>query len=88
MLLVATYGRTNLTLRQLAPLFGVSESAVDWIIDHTAPLLALTPRMRCRRDTVLIVDGTLVPTRDHGPDRRRRLPGYRADHLAPQTQKR
>ncbi|MFD9099380.1 transposase [Streptomyces collinus] len=37
-LLVAAYWRTNLTLRQLAPLFGISK---------------------------LIVEGTLVPTRDH-----------------------
>jgi len=28
-LLVAAYWRTNLTLRQLAPLFGVSKSAAD-----------------------------------------------------------
>jgi transcriptional regulator of met regulon len=64
-LLVATYWRTNLTLRQLAPLFGISKSAADRIIDHTAPLLALTQRRRFRKDTVLIVDGTLIPTRDH-----------------------
>lgn len=64
-LLVATYWRTNLTLRQLAPLFGVSKSAADRIVDHTAPLLALKPRRRFGKDTVLIVDGTLVPTRDH-----------------------
>ncbi|AEY94013.1 putative transposase [Streptomyces hygroscopicus subsp. jinggangensis 5008] len=64
-LLVAAYWRTNLTLRQLAPLFGVSKSSADRIIDRTAPLLALKQRQRLRRDTVLIVDGTLVPTRDH-----------------------
>jgi hypothetical protein len=39
-LLVATYWCTNLTLRQLAPLFGVSKSAADRVIDHTAPLLS------------------------------------------------
>ncbi|OAH09930.1 hypothetical protein STSP_66950 [Streptomyces jeddahensis] len=60
-LLVAAYWRTNLTLRQLAPLFGVSKSAAGLIIGHLAPSLAL----RFRRGTVLIVDGTLVPTRDH-----------------------
>ncbi|WP_406222974.1 transposase [Streptomyces decoyicus] len=65
-LLVAAYWRTNLTLRQLAPLFGVSKSAADRIIDHLGPSLALQQRKRFRRDTVLIVDGTLVPTRDHG----------------------
>ncbi|PJJ04220.1 DDE superfamily endonuclease [Streptomyces sp. 2333.5] len=64
-LLVAAYWRTNLTLRQLAPLFGVSKSAADRIIDHLGPALALQQRKRFRKDTVLIVDGTLVPTRDH-----------------------
>ncbi|MFB8177355.1 transposase [Streptomyces sp. NPDC055966] len=64
-LLVTTYWRTNLTLRQLAPLFGISKSAAGRIIDHLGPLLALRPRLRFRKDTVLIVDGTLVPTRDH-----------------------
>ncbi|MGW6681178.1 transposase [[Kitasatospora] papulosa] len=64
-LLVTTYWRTNLTLRQLAPLFGISKSAADRVIRHLGPLLALRPRKRFRKDTVLIVDGTLVPTRDH-----------------------
>lgn len=64
-LLVAAYWRTNLTMRQLAPLFGISKSAADRIIDHLGPMLALQPRKRFAKDTVLIVDGTLVPTRDH-----------------------
>ncbi|WP_331750016.1 transposase (plasmid) [Streptomyces longwoodensis] len=64
-LLVTAYWRTNLTMRQLAPLFGVSKSAADRIIDHLGPMLALHPRRRFAKDTVLIVDGTLVPTRDH-----------------------
>ncbi|WP_031173471.1 IS5/IS1182 family transposase [Streptomyces durhamensis] len=64
-LLVAAYWRTNLTLCQLAPLFGVSKSAADRIIDNLGPSLALQQRKRFRKDTVLIVDGTLVPTRDH-----------------------
>ncbi|MCX5251719.1 transposase [Streptomyces sp. NBC_00201] len=64
-LLVAAYWRTNLTLRQLAPLFGVSKSAADRIIDRLGPKLALQPRKRYAKDTVLIADGTLVPTRDH-----------------------
>jgi hypothetical protein len=63
-LLVATYWRTNLTLRQVAPLFGISKSAADRILDHLAPLLAISPARRKREDTVYIVDGTLVPTRD------------------------
>ena len=64
-LLVAACWRTNLTLRQLAPLFGVSKSAVGRIIDHLGPILALQPRKRFAKDAVLIVDGTLVPTRAH-----------------------
>ncbi|MFJ1915839.1 transposase [Streptomyces sp. NPDC088147] len=64
-LLVTAYWRTNLTMRQIAPLFGISKSAADRIIDHLGPLLALQPRKRFAKDTVLIVDGTLVPTRDH-----------------------
>lgn len=57
-LLVTAYWRTNLTLRQLAPLSGVSKSAADRIIDHLGPALALQLRKRFRKDTVLIVDGT------------------------------
>ncbi len=55
----------NLTLRQLAELFGVSKSAANRIIGHLGPSLALQSRQRLRKDAVLIVDGTLVPTRDH-----------------------
>ncbi|MGW7528720.1 transposase [Streptomyces sp. NPDC054783] len=64
-LLVAAYWRTNLTMRRLALLFGISKSAADGIIDHLGPLMSLRPRRRFSKDTVLIVDGTLVPTRDH-----------------------
>lgn len=64
-MLIAAYWRTNLTPRQLAPLFGVSKSAADRVIDHLGPSLALRPRKRFRKDTVLIMEGTLVPTRDH-----------------------
>jgi hypothetical protein len=64
-LLVAVSWRTNPTLRRPAPLFGVSKSAADRIIIHLGPLPALRPRKRFRKDAVRIVDGTLVPTRDH-----------------------
>ncbi|MER8070733.1 transposase [Streptomyces sp. NPDC094034] len=64
-LLVAAYRPTNLTMRQLAPLCGVSRSAADRVINHLGPMLALQPRKRFARDILLIVDGTLVPTRDH-----------------------
>lgn len=62
--MVAAHWRTNLTLRQLGPLFGVSKSAADRIVAHLGPALTLQPRRRFRRETVLIVDGTLVLTRD------------------------
>lgn len=64
-LLVTAYWRTNLTLRQLALPFGISKSTGDRVVADIGPRLALQPRRRFRRDTVLIVDGTLVPTRDH-----------------------
>ncbi|GCB45050.1 hypothetical protein SNL152K_2340 [Streptomyces sp. NL15-2K] len=40
-------------------------NAADRIIDHLGPTHALQQRKRFRQDTVLIVDGTLLPTRDH-----------------------
>lgn len=64
MLLVAAYWHTNLTLRRLAPFSGVSKSTADRVIDHSGPRLALAPRRRFAKDAVLIVDGTLVPTRE------------------------
>ena len=64
-LLVAVHWRTNLTMRQLGPLFGVSHSAMHRVIDTVGPLLALAPVRRRPRDQVAIVDGTLIPTRDH-----------------------
>jgi hypothetical protein len=64
-LLVAVYYRTNLACRQIALLFGISKSAVDRVVDHLAPLLALPPVLRKHSpDTALIVDGMLVPTYD------------------------
>lgn len=79
-LLVAAYWRTNLTLRQLAPLFGISKSAADRIIDDLGPHLALQPRKRFRKDTVLIVDGTLVPTRDHSVAEQSKNYRYSTNH--------
>ncbi|MGW2964870.1 transposase [Streptomyces sp. NPDC001220] len=79
-LLVAAYWRTNLTLRQLAPLFGISKSAADRIIGHLGALLALRPRKRFRKDAVLIVDGTLVPTRDHAVAEQSKNYRYSTNH--------
>jgi DDE superfamily endonuclease len=64
-LLVAVHYRTNLTYRQIALLFGISKSAVDRVVNHLAPLLTLAPATTpYRPETVLIVDGMLVPTYD------------------------
>ncbi|MEV6583707.1 transposase [Streptomyces sp. NPDC051582] len=79
-LLVAAYWRTNLTMRQFAPLFGVPKSAADRIIDHPGPMLALQPRKRFAKDTVLIVDGTLVPTRDHAVAEQSKNYRYSTNH--------
>jgi hypothetical protein len=65
-LLVAVYYRTNLTMRQLAPLFGVSPATVCRVIQRLGPLLALEP-VRAPQDAIerlWIVDGTLIPVRD------------------------
>jgi hypothetical protein len=46
-------------------LFGISKSAAGRVVDHLGPSLALSPVTRRHpHDTVLIVDGTLVPTHD------------------------
>ncbi|GGW76392.1 hypothetical protein GCM10010350_71560 [Streptomyces galilaeus] len=75
MLLVTAYWRTNLTL-----LFGVSKSAADRIIGHLGPALAVQPRRRFRQDSVLIVDGTLVPTRAHSVAEQTRNYRYSTNH--------
>jgi hypothetical protein len=79
-LLVAVYWRTNLTMRQLAALFGNSKSAADRIIDDLGPKLALRPRKRYAPETVLIVDGTLVPTRDHAVAAKSKNYRYSTNH--------
>ncbi|MFI5763963.1 transposase [Streptomyces sp. NPDC051563] len=65
-LLVAVYYRTNLTMRQLGPLFGISPATVCRVINRLGPLLALEPAPRpvAGMDRLWIVDGTLIPVRD------------------------
>ncbi len=67
-LMVAVYYRTNLTMRQLGPLFGVSSSTVCRVIRRLGPLLALEPvsRPSDAPERMWIVDGTLIPVRDRG----------------------
>ncbi|MGE7439150.1 MULTISPECIES: helix-turn-helix domain-containing protein [Kitasatospora] len=49
-LLVTTYWRTQLTMREVATLFGVSKSAADRIVGHLGTYLELSSagRRRCR----------------------------------------
>ncbi|MFI0263799.1 transposase family protein [Streptomyces sp. NPDC017056] len=65
-LLVTVYYRTNLTMRQLAPLFGISPATVCRIIQRLRPLPALEPTARPTdaADRLSIVDGTLIPVSD------------------------
>lgn len=65
-LLVAVYYRTNLTMRQLGPLFGVSWSTVCRGIQRLGPLLAPEPvgRPADAADRLWLVDGALAPVRD------------------------
>jgi hypothetical protein len=63
---VAVYYRTNLTMRQLAPLFAVLPATVCRVIQRLRPLLDLEPisRPADTTDRLWIVDGTLIPVRD------------------------
>lgn len=52
--LAAVYYRTSLTLRQVAPLLGVSRSAAGRIVEHLAGYLVLAPVTgRHPNDTVM-----------------------------------
>jgi Transposase DDE domain/Helix-turn-helix of DDE superfamily endonuclease len=63
--LVCAALRTNLTLRELAAVFAISKSQVHRVVaDLTPQLAALMTPPRINRHT-WIVDGTLIPTRDH-----------------------
>jgi len=59
--------RTNLTMRELAAVVGLSKSTVHRIVEALTPALAGLARPPVRRDRreTWIVDGTLIPTRDH-----------------------
>ncbi len=67
-------------MRQLAPVCGVSQSTADRIVDHLGPILAFQPRKRFAKDTVLIVDGALVRTRDHAVSEQSKNYRYSTNH--------
>lgn len=67
MLVVCTELRTNLTVRELAAVFGVSKSQAHRIVADLTPRLAalLDHTVDPDRRWSWVVDGTLIPTRDH-----------------------
>ena len=59
--------RTNLTIRELAAAFAISKSSAHRIVSTMMPQIAAlsaSTAPRDRRDS-WVVDGTLIPTRDH-----------------------
>src|SRR5262249_6822717 len=65
-LIACTALRTNLTVRELAAVFQISKSATHRIVAAiTRRLAELTDPSRPDRRWSWIVDGTLIPTRDH-----------------------
>ena len=66
-LITCTALRTNLTFRELAASFAISKSAVHRIVSTMTPrlaALAIENGPSDRRES-WVVDGTLIPTRDH-----------------------
>jgi len=59
--------RTNLTIRELAAAFAVSKSTAHRIVSTMTPRLAALLGDDCTPDwrASWVVDGTLIPTRDH-----------------------
>jgi hypothetical protein len=59
--------RTNLTLREIAASFAISKSAAHRIVSTMTPRLAALGAANVCRDhrESWVVDGTLIPTRDH-----------------------
>lgn len=57
--------RTNLTLRELAAIAGIPRSTVHRIVASMTPRLAATMSVLHDRRAAWVLDGTLVPTRDH-----------------------
>lgn len=66
-LIVCTALRTNLTMREIGAIFGISKSRAHRIISSLTSNLAelFNERQELDRRSSWILDGTLVPTRDH-----------------------
>jgi hypothetical protein len=67
LVIACTALRTNLTIRELGALFHASRSQVHRILCHLVPRLASLLGIGVDRDRRCswILDGTLIPTRDH-----------------------
>jgi hypothetical protein len=65
--MVCTSLRTNLTMRELAAVYATSKSQIHRVIADLVPRLArlLASTIDSDRRWSWIVDGTLIPTRDH-----------------------
>ena len=75
-LLLVLAHRTNLTMEQLAALFGISDSAVHRVVDRLAPHLADLPGPPpADRREPRIVDGTLIPVHNQRRTARARTTG-------------
>jgi len=57
--------RTNLTIRELAAVFAISKSQVHRILVDLVPRLGALLAVNRDRRMSWVVDGTLIPTRDH-----------------------
>lgn len=66
-LIACTALRTNLTIRELAAVFRLSKSSAHRIVAAMVPRLAMLASSTTHHDRrwSWIVDGTLIPTRDH-----------------------
>jgi hypothetical protein len=66
-LIACTALRTNLTIRELAASFAISKSSVHRIVSTMTPRLAALAAQNLPKDRreSWVVDGTLIPTRDH-----------------------
>jgi hypothetical protein len=58
----------------------VSKSSAIRVTNHLGPKIALRQRKRLAEDTVLIVDGTLAPTRDHAVAEQSKNYRYSTNH--------
>jgi hypothetical protein len=57
--------RTNLTIRELGEIFAISKSQIHRILVDLVPRMAALLAVNVDRRASWVLDGTLIPTRDH-----------------------